>query len=583
MTRIFYLFVLLVIQASTTMAQSTSFKEYLGGAADWWPQSIASGANGQLYMIINEDAGNTEKIVIACTDSLGNLLWQKKWGEDDGLIRPRIIETLPNGQLLVVGTYSNPSGGGSDGIIMVMQANGTPLTQFLLKSNNYETIRDFKIAPNGNYYVLGEIEAGNGYGSFITELTPAGQVVKTRVLTKDLYTYYQYLQVNGEGFYASGFNNPGNGNPGTALLSRFDHNFNLLWTVEMSTPGANVKGYSILPVLPNGHTRQFVRNNNYTYLIERDGNGQYVGEEWLSFSEPIDYVEAAGHYAGITTSGEVMLIDKASGTLSAQMSWDGFFSNPVLLPGNTLVSLGYESVNGTIQTTLNKGVFNFGPGCVGYYTSNAVQEASGVNSNFVQPIISINTALATASVNLQVVDNSNYTLNPGCTTQCNYAPVAAFTYSVADFTINFSADTIDNDATYDWSLSDGSTLSGSGGSFTVAGAGTYQLCLEVEAPCGKTQLCKDVQITVGGAFDRQAVTQLEVLPNPASEQFRLSGIVPGTYQYTITDILGRQVSADTKYLDPNTVFHTDNWLSGQQYFFVARKGNAVYAARISKL
>lgn len=582
MTRIFYLLVLLIIQTSTTMAQSTSFKKYLGASVDWWPKSITADANGRIYSIIREDAGNTDKTVIACTDSLGNMVWMKKWGANDQILQPELIRTLSGGQLMVIGTYYNPMGGGSDGIFLAMQPDGSPLAQFLLRSINYETVRDFAIAPNGNFYVLGEIGTSNGYGSFITEITPVGQVVKTRVLSKGTYTYYQSIEVYEEGFYISGFDIPGNGNPSTALLSRFDHDFNLLWTAEASATGKQVKGYDILPILANGNVRQFVRNEDKTYLIERDSGGQFVNEHLVGIGEIAGSVEAGNHYASVSRAGELLVIDRASGALAARMDWDGSSSNPVLLPGNTVVSLGYENVNGIIQTTISKGVFNFGPGCAGYYYDLSGPANSGLGTAFVQPVVSVNTSLAVQPANVLVDVNSNYTFNPGCSKQCNYAPVAAFTFSAVDFTVSFSADTIDNDATYDWSLSDGSTLFGAGGSFTVSNPGTYQLCLDVEGPCGKTRLCKDIQIAVGGVFDKAETIQIEVVPNPTYGQFRLSGLEPGMYTYTVTDLLGRQVAAGTQYLDHNTVFEASDWQSGQQYFFIARKDGEVYAARIIK-
>lgn len=582
MTRVFYFCVFVCLQISLLSAQSTAYTKYFGGAVDWWPESVSTDANGRLYTAINEDAGNVEKVILTCTDSLGNIVWSKKWGNDQELIRPEKMVTLPTGQIMSIGTYYNPIGGGSDGIFLVMQPDGTPLGQFILRSLNYETVRDLKVAPNGNFYILGEIESGNGYGSFLVEMAPTGQLVKSRVLTKGLYTYYNSLQVNADGVYISGVDNPGNGNPNTALLSRLDHNFNLLWTVQMSASNADVRGYDILPILPNGNTRQMVWNNGQLYLVERDSGGQFMDEHWIAYSEPLGFAEAGNNYVATTTSGELVVLDKNSGALSAQVSWAGSSSNPVVLPGNCVFALGYEAVNGTIQTVFVKGASNEAPGCAGYYNLYSGPASSALNSSFVQPVIANNSSLAVLPANLSLVNNSNSVLNPGCSVSCAYAPVPAFTYSVDELTINFAADTIDDDATYDWTLSNGSSTGGGGGSFTVSSAGIYQLCLDVEGPCGKSRLCKDIEIILEPVFEKMNAVPLEVVPNPTDKHLRLSGLAPGEYHCTVTNILGERVWEANGYMDHSTVFDVASWQGGQQYFLTLYNGSRIYTARIFK-
>ena len=171
----------------------------------------------------------------------------------------------------------------------------------------------------------------------------------------------------------------------------------------------------------------------------------------------------------------------------------------------------------------------------------------------------------------------NYRLGPLDGSPCdtlglNNEPLADFWwFTDSTLTVEFSDNSSYEPSEWHWNFGDGgSTSQDTSPVHTFPAAGTYQVCLTVSNQYAADTVCKQVTVGVSKAHEVAALPQVQVFPNPFSDEFvvRLNSAWVESRRFLLLDALGRVVrdipmeDIDTKvslpYL-PSGIYYCQIW------------------------
>jgi hypothetical protein len=109
-------------------------------------------------------------VMLIRTDAQGEIIWQEIYGGEGFEYGSSIIQS-PNGGFLIVGETTSFGAAGIDGYILEVDQNGQLLWETTVGSKLNETLNSILPAPNGGYYLVGNVVDPN---DFITDPGVAG-------------------------------------------------------------------------------------------------------------------------------------------------------------------------------------------------------------------------------------------------------------------------------------------------------------------------------------------------------------------------------------------------------------------------
>jgi hypothetical protein len=101
------------------------------------------------------------------------------------------------------------------------------------------------------------------------------------------------------------------------------------------------------------------------------------------------------------------------------------------------------------------------------------------------------------------------------------APRAALDYTVAtDTSLQFMDTSTGTPFTWNWDFGDGNTSTARNPLHVYDSTGTYEVCLRVDNAAGSDSVCQMVSVVITDLDNFQVNQQLQVFPNPASDQIQ---------------------------------------------------------------
>lgn len=122
-------------------------------------------------------------------------------------------------------------------------------------------------------------------------------------------------------------------------------------------------------------------------------------------------------------------------------------------------------------------------------------------------------------------------------------PATSFNFTPNNFTYTFNDITPGSNTGWAWTFGDGGNSSVQNPTHTYAQNGTYNVCLTVTNTCGSDSSCQVVAINIVGAADGLNDAGMQLWPNPAGNQLKLSVTLSTSspLQIQIRDMAGRLV------------------------------------------
>ncbi|MCB9235856.1 MAG: PKD domain-containing protein [Bacteroidia bacterium] len=137
------------------------------------------------------------------------------------------------------------------------------------------------------------------------------------------------------------------------------------------------------------------------------------------------------------------------------------------------------------------------------------------------------------------------TLAAGCAT-----PVAAFTGSSSQLTVQFTDQSTLSPTFWDWDFGDGGNSTQQNPSHAFAANGTYQVCLVSGNACGMDSVCHDFTVLEIGV-DPGQISLYWVYPNPAQDRVRVSSPGKRIEQIALISLLGQPLRQWAGSLQPD--------------------------------
>jgi len=173
------------------------------------------------------DAGSQNDVWVLKLDSLGSVLWQKKYGGPASDWGYAIAQTSDGGY--VVGSYTGSSAGGLDLWVLRLDPYGNVLWQKAVGSTSHEWLLGaggMTLDPDGGIVLAGRVDQGsNGPVGLVVRLDASGNIVWSRTFgTGNVWTR-SVLQTADGGYLAAG----NAGSTSKLLVMRLDGTGSILW------------------------------------------------------------------------------------------------------------------------------------------------------------------------------------------------------------------------------------------------------------------------------------------------------------------------------------------------------------------
>jgi hypothetical protein len=124
------------------------------------------------------------------------------------------------------------------------------------------------------------------------------------------------------------------------------------------------------------------------------------------------------------------------------------------------------------------------------------------------------------------------------------ALVASYTYTNTNNAFNFVSNSSGSQiSSYKWNFGDGTPeITTQNAAHTFAIAGTYQVCLSIENPCGEDMHCKSITSGSVGIDDIDFTNGISIYPNPARGYIQIRNLAV-SYDYTIYNAVGQRMKS----------------------------------------
>jgi PKD repeat protein len=313
------------------------------------------------------------------TDSNGNMLWQKDFGDSGGTCPAgySVHQTSDNGYI-VLGSQYDYVRECYDAWLIKTDANGDSLWSKKFYTNDDDYGKSVQETSDNGYIIAGYTSQTSSGNVFLIKTDGSGNIVWNRTFTKFNRTYcYSVQQTFDGGFFLFGetYSDP---SASFLYLLKTDNNGILIWDKLIEN--------SILNYVGNG-----IQTTQNTYLVTASTNHEYPGDyadAWLihlesDFKADFNANSTLGYYP----SFEVNFSDLSNGYNITNWSWDfqndGIYDSFIQNPTFTYTDVGVYDVklkisNETIEDSLIK---------YGYITVEYVPPAppTNVQVNIVHP------------------------------------------------------------------------------------------------------------------------------------------------------------------------------------------------------
>lgn len=224
------------------------------------------------------DTGTEPKLFIQCNDSLGNRLWKKTYGDENGCI-PRKIEVLKDGSLVAIADKWSKSSTPNKWLkhlwVLRFNKNGDTVGTFILNEN--DTIESYStsvvvtedsgfVVAGGNYYQGAYVSLWENI--IVLKFNSQGNLLWTKSYPNNFTPYYVDISPLGDGGFliASSVCNISK-TKCFPLLIRLDNKGDTLWTNIVNLSDSTkftlkwIKGTNDNGFIISGYNTQFFANN----------------------------------------------------------------------------------------------------------------------------------------------------------------------------------------------------------------------------------------------------------------------------------------------------------------------------------
>ena len=471
---------------------------------------------------------------LAKTDSLGNIIWSRSYGDSiTGYRYPTLIKVIDGGYLLS-GRISAP--------------------------------------PNSNWFVIKTDSAGNLQW-------------EKKFLWSPLMGFGYSIPTADSNYMIVGFTQTSISSASDAHIAKINASGDTLWTKTYGIAGYN-EVFKFIKQLPEGSfivaggKREPADNGYYIWIVKLNEQGNIIWQRQYSY-----YGGATDNYEEdmtITLEGDIALtgyIIACPGVPSHTTGNDmfilkvdscGYLENQNI---NAAFAYSLDTLNKTVlfsnqSTEYCTALWYFGDGD-SVYQKNATHRYTTPGSYTITLIVRAGNSLGTVQQQVNISDSCGYVSSSDIN--------AAFTFSIDSFTVSFM-NLSEDYCTSQWYFGDGNGSGLLNPAHSYADTGKYIVTLIVKAGVSENIMLRQIHITtpiIGMNTVQAILNDIFIYPNPANETIHVS--LPATRysirNISISDISGKEILNTT---------HTEisiSSLAGGLYFVRVELENGESAVR----
>jgi len=265
----------------------TLWSKVYGGSNDDIGVSVQQTADGG-YIITgwSDSFSSSHQVYLIKTDSEGEMMWSKTYGDDDEYTGRSVIQTNDGGYFITGYGYTYPPGGAAWVYLTKTDSIGNVLWTTTLHDVHEDFGHSGKQTNDGGYIITGGTDRLNNISDLLLMKTSAnGEIdwVKTYGENNTFETGYCVQQTFDGGFIITGQKETNN-NAVDVYLIRTDNYGDTLWTRTYGGTSMD-RGYSVQQTTDGGYVITGVKDY-YIYLIKTDSNGITVSITEIPISNP---------------------------------------------------------------------------------------------------------------------------------------------------------------------------------------------------------------------------------------------------------------------------------------------------------
>lgn len=501
----------------TLCAQKQAFERYIEtDSASFVARDILSTENGTYTVFSMQIIRGLEPTLIVKTDSLGNLLWYKYFGQ--GLItRNQQLFLAPDGHIDCVGESFELDFGNTDIFWLRLDQEGDILHQKVFGSLEYENIYDISYKANGDMVWTGAVSDLEGeYDLFIQQISADGMLGTGILYDFGIFNFPFDLQKKEDEWLVSFRYTDRITSINQGALLHLAEDFKLIEAYLLNSNSLpmipQVLAYdtasNILHVFVQAERQSGVVRINDQFEIV--GDGSFFAREFEAAG-----IDEMGIYF-LTRFGEFARIvdDSISGRIyNVKAQYADPNTMDYLESSNALYAAGSIRGSGPSTGVLMKSFIsrNMSCGSFSYLSDNA----EALNPS----IVNINGE--TNEANFQIADLQlsfdTIPLREGdsCRVECR-DPLRDVAFLQQELTVEMTILDPDSSADYEWVFNDSFQTSGYQAFYTFPRSGTYEICVYAFNACGSDSACLEVTVMSTSAEDASSEEYI-LYPNPAKD------------------------------------------------------------------
>lgn len=288
----------------------------------------------------------SSKAFLIKTDSAGNLLWGKVYGDMLTSRSGNNIKRTTNNGYLIGGSISDGGPNGMNGFMMQTDSNGTSIWQKTFSGTMDDYIDNVEVASNNEYFACGLTNSFGfgGFDAYIIKVDSIGNVTWAKTYgSNDYERMYNIKGLSGRNLLLCGWA----GAPGMPFLLKTDSIGNILWSKNYGVVGNSNFLINAGLTKDNGYFAGGTTNNGIltqSYLIKSDSLGTSGCNEF-PFVTGTQLINPTVMNLPITDS----IVPFVTGTIVRSQS-----SNILSSSGNCTYSIRYSKLNdGTLSVFPN--------------------------------------------------------------------------------------------------------------------------------------------------------------------------------------------------------------------------------------
>lgn len=217
----------------------------------------------------------SSKAFLIKTDSSGNLLLGKVYGDISTSRSGNSIKRIRNNSYLIGGSISDAGAGGMDGFMMLVDSNGTAQWQKTFGGAQDDYIDNVEVASNNEYFACGLTNSFGfgGYDAYLIKVDSTGNAIWTRTYGSNSYErVYNIKELSSKNLLLCGWG----GASSMPYLLKADSTGSILWSKSHGINGNNNNLANVELTTDKGYIAGGTTSNgtaSETYLIKTDSLG----------------------------------------------------------------------------------------------------------------------------------------------------------------------------------------------------------------------------------------------------------------------------------------------------------------------